>query len=434
MKASRYALYFDRGERVRVVSLLTGSVLELHSEAARALKTGATDGLPKALQDELRASLLLLPDQFNERELVLARTRQARENRDQLSLIITPTLGCNLNCHYCFEAKRDEVLSSPLLDQIATEVERRLPDYGGLHIQWFGGEPLQALPQIATLSAQLQATCRKSGKPYGAEIITNGVLLTAEVARELASWGVEGAQVTFDGASRLHDKVRFGVGHAGTFDTILDNLIAASAHLRIKVRVHVAPYSVDSVFELLDELAARQAPQLLDFLYFAPLFNYRQEGKAKPFAKDDRRFLSAADFASVQARLLQRAWALGFRTPDPLAVAHGICAAASKSSLVVNADGSLSKCYMDVGDRTEIVGELDRFAEALEEPTKWSTYEPTSDEECLSCRFLPVCLGGCPKQKMSKADKAVVCTPLKYNHQAVLGEYVWAEKTQPVPE
>lgn len=424
MKPSRYNLYIDRGDKVRIVGLLTGSVVDVRPTVASSLKAGSADIIDEDLRSALTAALLLVPDSFDELRFLLQRSSAARHSADQLSLIVVPTLGCNLNCHYCFEAKRDERLERSAIAAVGTAMEERIDRYGGLHVQWFGGEPLQAPVQIGELSARLRALCERSGKPYAAEIVTNGVLLSAEMARDLAGWGVETAQVTFDGARRLHDKVRFGAGRKPTFDTIAANILEASESLRVKIRVHVAPYSIASAAELLDELAELNINAAADCIYFAPLFNYRQDGPSRPFDANDRRFLSAADFAEAQVQLLERAWALGFRTPDPLAATHGICAAASSNSIVVNADGSLTKCYMDVGDRTEIVGNVDRFAKALDAPSKWTSYE-IADEECRSCTFLPVCLGGCPKQKMARADKAVICTPLRYNHQAVLRDHQW---------
>jgi uncharacterized protein len=424
VRPSYYNLYLDRGEQTRIVSLLTGTVVEIDQAPANELRAGIIPSLPEALYAELAASLMLVPDRFDERKFVLARTAQAREARDQLSLIVVPTLGCNLSCHYCFEAKRDETLSGSAMDDLGATVAASLKDYDCLHVQWFGGEPLQALPQISMLSDQLRNLCAIADKPYAAEIITNGVLMTSEVAQKLRSWGVESAQVTFDGGSRLHDKVRFGNRHALTFDKIVENMAAASQHLRIKVRVHVAPYNIDSVYELLDELAHRLDAGKVDTLYFAPISNYSQSAEGHAFERDDRRFLSSADFAKVQSVLLEHAWKLGFRTPDPLGVAHGICAAASGSSIVINADGSLTKCYMDVGDRKQTLGDVSQFAEVMTQSNKWSEYA-IDDDECLSCKFLTVCLGGCPKQKMEEAEKAMVCTPLKYNYEAVLREFVW---------
>jgi uncharacterized protein len=424
VKPSHYNLYIDRGEQTRIISLLTGSVVELDQAPAHQLRAGAIPQLQEALYAELAASLILVPDLFDERAFVLARTAQARETKDQLSLIVVPTLGCNLSCHYCFEAKRDETLTDQAMDDLVTAVAKALEDYDCLHVQWFGGEPLRALSQIGALSDRLLALCAKVNKPYGAEIITNGVFMTGEVAQKLSGWGIASAQVTFDGGSRLHDKVRFGKDHSPTFDTIIDNMAAASEHLQIKARVHVAPYSVESVNELLDELAGRLGTQKIATLYFAPIFNYSQAAEGQAFERDDRRFLSSFDFANVQSVLLEHAWSLGFNTPDPLSVADGICAAASSNSIVINADGSLTKCYMDVGDRQETLGQASQFAEAMAQSSKWSDYA-IDDEECLSCTFLPVCLGGCPKQKMEKAEKAVVCTPLKYNYESVLREFVW---------
>jgi len=44
--------------------------------------------------------------------------------------------------------------------------------------------------------------------------------------------------------------------------------------------------------------------------------------------------------------------------------------------------------------------------------TKWLSYDVREDEECMNCVYLPVCMGGCPNQRIKGKKK---CLPIKEN-------------------
>ncbi len=71
---------------------------------------------------------------------------------------------------------------------MTVEVEDRIVEFARSHVEsqqilvtWFGGEPLLRMKTIRSLTAKLISL----GKPYRAGIITNGYLLTEDVAHSL---------------------------------------------------------------------------------------------------------------------------------------------------------------------------------------------------------------------------------------------------------
>ena len=437
MKPSAYNHFVEGNGVVYAVNLLVRSAMELTPEAYEVYREAASGQLAADSSDEVESLLFslrehgfLVADEFDELAHVRYRTRQERFDRRQLGLVIAPTMGCNFNCHYCFENKIDSTLSRLNQARLVELVARELPGRESLAVQWFGGEPLAALPVIETLSEAFIALTHRLGISYAATVITNGYLMSADVSRALAGHGVRVAQITLDGDRAQHDRVRFEKRKSGSFDTILDNIREASGHLQIKLRVHVAPYNRDSVFDLLDTLAKEGLQQHVAEIYFAPLFNYRTEMKGVAYATDSNRFMSSRDFAGVQPALLRRADELGFRIPDMLDVSYGICTAVRDNTLVIDSEGALHKCYKDVGVESAAVGNVVTGLQNGPKLQKWMDVEPPRDEECRSCRFLPVCLGGCGKQWQEKASKAVICTPLKFNMHQMLPLY-FERKTQP---
>ncbi len=120
-------------------------------------------------------------------------------------LYIEPTSRCNLACRTCLRNVWDEpsgnmsaATFARLLEGLRAFAPPPLVFFGGL------GEPL-AHPHIVEMVAQVKAL----GSPV--ELITNGTLLTAEVARGLIAARLDGLWVSIDGATpESYADVRLG--------------------------------------------------------------------------------------------------------------------------------------------------------------------------------------------------------------------------------
>ena len=422
MKLSNYTAVTHRQHGVFVTGLLTRSVFELDLETWSRIQTYVEEGIcysdiEAELYDQLVESLVLVEDDFDELGHVMEQTAFARAIGDTFGLVIVPTMGCNMNCHYCFEDKSDtSSLSRDTVNNLVAFASAQLADdrLKGLHVRWFGGEPLNNLQLMEDISGQLKSLCLSINKQYTADVVTNGFQLTKDVAAKLASNSVNSVQITFEGDREYHNRVRF-VGQKGSYDQLIDNILASSDFFDIRLRIHVAPHTFERIKSLLSDLAAKGINELVKYVYFAPLFNYDQNKKDTAFNPKPKLFMTSEDFAACQVELHRLAKELGFSLPDPLDSDYGVCTALREYTAVVNPDGSLAKCYMDAGDSKEVYGNLRDGKTNESNQTKWRKMLFANDEECRQCKFAPVCLGGCAKQVMSGADKDVICTPLKFN-------------------
>ncbi len=76
---------------------------------------------------------------------------------------------------------------------------------------------------------------------------------------------------------------------------------------------------------------------------------------------------------------------------------YNFCPATNNYNYVISSDGKIRTCWDTVGKQNEVVFDLgnDVLDDSLEfSKFRWLNYQP--DEQCLQCKLLPLCTGGCP--------------------------------------
>lgn len=429
LRLSQYVLSVPTEDSILVVGLLRRAVFEVSSEFWKALSglhekvSGTLDAVPPDLVRALVDARILVEKDFDELAHARAQSLLARGRPDTFGLIIVPTMSCNMGCHYCFEDKPEDDggLSASVSEDLLTFAEDKLsnPRLRTFHLRWFGGEPMLEIDRVLEITQALNRLTAKHGRHFRADIVTNGYGITRACGARMREAGIQAAQITFEGDQRKHDKIR-RLSKAGSFDGIIASLKAAGDLLEFTARVHVAPYSVDTIPELLRQLHAEGLHKVLKAIYFAPIFNYRQNDPKRNFQENSGLYMSSREFAAHETELLVQAQQLGFAIPDPLDVDYGVCTALRENTAVMNVDGSLSKCYLDAGDHKEAYGGLTGGVDRPQNLQKWRAADFAVDPECAACTFAPVCLGGCDKHARAAPDKAMICTSLKYNYEDVL--------------
>lgn len=158
---------------------------------------------------------------------------------------------CNLACTHCYHpaesrsvastpAQRAETLAT-LLDFLATR-----PEGGRLHLA--GGEPF-----LCADLPHLVATAR--GRGVGCRVLSNGTRVTPEQAKDLASAGVLGVQVSVEGLEDSHDRIR-GAGSFARAIHGIRSLRAAGVQVTLAMTLHQGNRAD---LDALADLAAREA-------------------------------------------------------------------------------------------------------------------------------------------------------------------------------
>jgi uncharacterized protein len=186
-------------------------------------------GEERETADLLRDNGFLVPDRQSDQRALDRYFASITSDSSELHITVLTTLQCNFACDYCFQGdhgdynKFAEKMTLETAAKTAWWVEREMDRVSPEHVtlMFFGGEPLLNLPVMYYLSERLHRSAAARGIDLGISIITNGLLLTADVVDRLVPFGLRGVKITLDGDRDTHDRMRPLRGGQGTFDRIV---------------------------------------------------------------------------------------------------------------------------------------------------------------------------------------------------------------------
>jgi len=421
MKESRYNIYVDYkgnhllfNSRTTATAALDESALKILELIRQGLEVEKTD-----LVKEMERVGFLVDDTIDELQQLEMNYNLSKYEKNGLGLVIAPTMACNFACPYCFEGAQKGMMSENLQKKIIAMVEAFAKDKQDIDINWFGGEPLLAKETIYSMSKRMIDICEKEGVEYEARIVTNGYLLDEETIQKLKEYKVTFAQITLDGLPESHNKkrkLRNGSSEP-TFDRIIENtLLAKENGIDVAVRVNVDKTNQHELEPLLELMIEKE---LGTELYLGHV--QANTDSSKEFAEN---CLSFEEFAKVYADYEKLLFARKLPTEYPVPDRMN-CGADYLYSYVIDADGYLYKCWNDIGNKKESIGNLndiEDFSQITINPNsnycKYMTWSPFIFKKCRECEILPICLGGC--QYNGRTVGEPICENWKYE----LEEYI----------
>ena len=201
----------------------------------------------------------------------------------------------------------------------------------------------------------------------------------------------------------------------------------ALEHIEITIRVNVTAENTAEVRDLIVELGKWGLEKRY---YLAHVHDHQQEYSVKPVAlgKGGANLLPIIDppgqslprpaFAEFErVSLLTRPEGLSAMLNKLKPKTHA-CAATTKSALVIDPAGYVSRCWHSAGQTEESMFNVCDFGDVSEDSSvasRWLGYSPFPYTTCSTCRVLPLCMGGCshPRVFMGTTDPA--CEAIREN-------------------
>ena len=192
LRQSKYNFLFNKSDdnSTIIYNSRTGALAIIDSEHSDMLNQFINNDIKicdEVFLKQLTECGFLIPNDMDELFLLKLNLFKKRYNTQKMYLTIAPTMSCNFRCVYCFEQGHygKGCMNSETIINIIKFIQERLPELKSLHINWFGGEPLLAMPVIQEISSEVIRLCEQYNVDYDASIITNGYLYTKQVANQL---------------------------------------------------------------------------------------------------------------------------------------------------------------------------------------------------------------------------------------------------------
>ena len=349
------------------------------------------------------------------------------------SLLVKPASGdCNLRCAYCFYLGKGALFGKGVHRMPVATLEAVTRKYLACPMEthtfaWQGGEPALMGLKFYREAVRLQKEHLPAGGRRANAFQTNGTLIDDEWARFFKDENFL-VGVSIDGPQHLHDLRRRDIAGAGSHARVLRGLECLRRHgVDFNVLTLVSASNAGhprEVYRHLRELGVAYH-QYIECVELDPA------GRPQPYAlkpgqwgeflcavfdawwnAGDTRRVSIRHFDSVLSRL-----AAGVPSTCPMG---GFCC----HYFVVETNGDVFPCDFYVEPARRLGNVLDGAFEAMAASDEYQNFGRGKDPRsaaCSACRFLPLCMGDCPKNRT--AAGSFLCGDWKRFYSHTIGRF-----------
>ncbi len=429
IKPSRYNLFLDgRGDQKLLYNTLYGSLTQWGPDEMPTVESLL------ACPREGRASTEIFRLLTEQKHLVsadsdeVAIVRRRRElgvaDPNRLDVVIMPTLDCNFRCPYCYETRRPIQMTNAVSDRLGAWLQHNVPRHAVTLLHWYGGEPLLEWRRVIAITRKASDAAMNAGTQCIVHVTTNGYLLTPPIARKLVAAGIHDYQVTVDGPPDTHDKTRVLINGRGTFIRVFENIIktlSMGSAVRITLRINFNHLNLSQIPRLLEMFPARCRGQLR--VTYEPIFG---DCRLSADANCDKRTVGQ-DLASYYALAQQ----LGYNVELGISGIHTgklvYCYAERVHQYIIGPTADVFKCSVSDFDPSRRVGSIGPGGSFSKEEG-WDTWMESGAQWpkiCIACVYLPLCMGGCRKARVTKGDGESECQLIPTNASYLLKQVAY---------
>jgi uncharacterized protein len=396
MELSKYSLIYtnrDDGDSVILFSTKRASAIIVD-------KSILTDIEDDELGEEEQATLtelgFLIANHEEEKQELLRYIDELNEIDTKLSVIVAMNLDCNLACTYCFEGSRKgkHYMSPETAGHVIDFIEKNLTENKELiNVTFYGGEPLLSAELIISMAERLKRVAESKAIDFDFQLVSNGTLLTPSIVEKLKPLGLKEASITLDGPEAVHNLSRPLRAGGGSFKKIVENIKAVCGMIDINIGGNFTAANYREFPTLLDYLLNEGiTPGRIASIKFDPVFGetseYSPPGMAGACCSPNEPWVFEAGIM-LREEVMKR----GFKTGGIQPV---VCAIDLNNRHIINYDGNIFKCTGFFDRKDFVTGNV---KSGVIDNGSMYNLDNWKIEECLSCKYLPLCFGGCRYMK-----------------------------------
>jgi uncharacterized protein len=389
MPLSRYLKVYPSGaepNRFVAFSTVRSSAVILDAGTLQAAEDGTLAGPERETLSRLG---MFVEDLGRERELMASMLDRMAERNRRFRGTVVLNLDCNLDCGYCYERqfRGGMYMTDSTAEQLVEFLKGSFISRGkDVSLTFYGGEPLLSQDLIRKISIPLLEAAKSHEVEYSFGLVTNGTLLSRDVAEGLIPFGLKHAKFTLDGPREIHDRQRPYTSGAGSFDAVVENMAAVCDLLQIHLGGNFYENNYREFPRLLDYLLeSGLTPAKLALVHFTPITPEAGCAEASSGCTSSTEPWLTEAFPFLREEIMRR----GFATQR---IAASACIVEFPDILVISYDGTLYKCPAFMGQKSLSVGNV---ADGIGDYSNSHCVGNWKKEECLDCAYLPLCFGGC---------------------------------------
>lgn len=426
MIVSTYTFFFANSGRYFIYNTLSNALVEIDKSVYSILKRAKHgESLTENIFADKELFKMLCNKRFicesNKDELLFYRSsiQAVREQHEFMHLTVAPTMDCCFKCFYCFEKNKiRDYMSEEVMDSIVKFVSLH-KDLRRIHLTWFGGEPLMAQEQMRSFYQKLRSQFEGA---IESNVITTGFHITQETLSLFKDLNVSSIQVTLDGNRETHNRIKHLDGCDDVFSRVIDNIKLVSDNLpNISIGFRIN----------LTKLNAEEFPDIVRFILnvfpnknisISPGLVKQMDRENNSLESSRRVYFSHSEFAAYMFSLFNQH---GIYTPFIRYPGNELCECAIRDKMAISFDpnGYSYKCWERIGNQKYAIGQLQNDGTLINVNFKELNRElygadPLSTPSCMKCRYLPICNGGCPIDRIKnefEGEKNDTCTLYKVN-------------------
>lgn len=407
MKISKYTFMFDEnGQEYYVYNTLLNALMEIDKESysllfeSRNTQKLSTADFDEDLWEALCINNIISDNDTDDYLKYKASITNIRKQRTGMHLTLAPTMDCCFRCHYCFEKYKEKKYMTPeIMDQIIKYVTS-YPELKNIKITWFGGEPLMAVPQIEEFYDKFRDIWQE---PFISNIITTGYHIDKESIRVMQKVGISSVQITLDGMKETHNKVKHLPSGEDVFERILSNielLNDSAPEINITIRVNLTLENKEEYIPLHKLCLTRFYGR--SNITISPAF-VLDRGTGDICRSNNNIFFGHIERSKFILNLAKNGINSVFvRYPEPF---FNECAIRNEMAIAFDPEGYAYKCWEVIGNKEYAIGKLNDdgiLTDINQTILNRQLYgaDTFDDPICSQCKYLPICNGGCPIQRI----------------------------------
>ena len=343
-----------------------------------------------------------------------------------LSVWLHITNECNLSCKYCYlpqdKIQMDESTAKIAVDVVFQTAQKH--GYSRIKLKYSGGEPTLNFDTLITTQLYAEEQSKRTGIQLDSVMLTNGVNLDDNIIEALLKHNIK-VMISLDGIGEYHNLQRpFLNEKLDSYKYVIENI---QRYVDNGISPHISITVTKKNIKGLPELVSNLIDQKLKFS-----INFYREPSILPkyneysFRAEDLIMGLFEVYSIIENNLPDHGLLAKLSDRAYLHINHEYPCGAGRNYLVINSDGGIAKCQMDITDTVSSIYCEDPL-EHVRSDTKSVQNLSVEDKDCRECQWRYYCAGGCPRLTFQATGRYDAKSPLCAVYKAILPKIVRLE-------